>query len=137
MCHTAFSYTLISTNGCAGKSTACSQGEKMQCILLTATSKQTKAKGKSNNDKKSNGKDKNKSNWKNDCPKPSNAKEKGLPVCTYNNKKYIWCPKCNEGVGMWVIHHPNNSEAHPQASHQDNTMSMSTFQHLRQWTVDT
>ena len=65
-----------------------------------------KSTGETNNDKKAKGKDKSKWRWKNVPPKATNTNENGLLVCTYDKKKYYWCPNHNND-------HPNYCEAHP------------------------
>ena len=49
--------------------------------------------------------------WKNKPPKENDSKEDNAFVKSFKSKKYFWCPNHNNGVGMWTLHHPKDSEA--------------------------
>ena len=48
--------------------------------------------------------------WKNKPPKDNDSKEDNAFVKSFESKKYFWCPNHNNGMGMWMLHHPKECE---------------------------
>ena len=65
--------------------------------------------------------------WKSKPPKESDNKEDNTFVKTFKNKKYYWCINHNNGMGMWMLHHPKYCAANKGTARSTMNANITAF----------